>query len=416
MGSKPDPSPARAGTDRPRLRLRLFPRAETAVCSGHPWVYGDSIREQNRPGDPGELAVIYDRTDRFLAVGFYDPHSPIRVRILQRRKSAPIDAAFWRQRIEQARDLRLEQGVFGSGTTGGRWINGESDGLPGLVADRYAGTLVVKLYAPAWLHRWPEIEEGLREVLAPEFLMLRLSRNLIAPAARDWGIEEGFRGEIGEDIVVFEESGILFESAVRLGQKTGFFLDQRENRRRVEQCAMGRDCLNAFSYSGGFSLYAARGGAKSVTDLDISGYALESAERNFALNQNDPRISRVPHDRIQADAFDWLKGSPAARYDLAVLDPPSLAPRQADRESALEGYSALASGGVRVLRPGGILIAASCSSHVAASDFFTTVRAALQRSGRRWREEWTSGHAADHPVTFPEGSYLKAICAQLEPN
>jgi 23S rRNA (cytosine1962-C5)-methyltransferase len=309
----------------------------------------------------------------------------------------------------------LQNGVFAPGTTGGRWINGESDGFPGLVADRYGTTVVVKLYSPAWLARWTEIEGLLREVFNPEFLVLRLSRNLMGRAERAWGMGEGFRGDAGEEIVVFEENGLKFEAAVLHGQKTGFFLDQRENRQRAGLLAQGRACLNAFSYSGGFSLYAARGGASSVTDLDISGYALESAQRNFALNQAIPEIAPVRHELIQADAFDWLKGSPAGQFGLAVLDPPSLAPRQADRESALEGYASLAAGGIRVLGPGGILIAASCSSHVNAEEFFTTVRSALQRSGRRWREEWTSGHAADHPATFPEAHYLKAICARLEP-
>jgi len=400
--------------DLPRLRLRLFPRAEAAVVRGHPWVYGESIRDQNRSGEPGELAVIYDRRDRFLALGFYDPDSPIRVRVIQLRKPVQAGLDLWRERIRTARDLRLSAGVFATGTNGGRWINGESDAMPGLVADRYDHTVVVKVYTPGWLADWANVEQALREELQPQYLLLRLSRNLAEIAERRWGIVEGFRGEIGEDTVIFEESGLRFEAPIRFGQKTGFFLDQRENRRRVEAMAKGRDFLNAFSYSGGFSLYAARGSASSVTDLDISGHALDSAKRNFALNHDIPEIAAVRHETVQADAFDWLKGSPPGQFGLVVLDPPSLAPREANREAALEGYASLAAGGHRMLKRGGILIAASCSSHVTAEAFFETVRAVIHRSGRPHQELWRSEHAADHPATYPEGQYLKAICLQME--
>lgn len=400
---------------RARLRLRLTPRAESAVVRGHPWVYQDAVKDQNRPGQPGELAVIYDRRDRFLALGFYDPDSPIRVRVFQVRKPVQVGVDLWIERVRQARALRETCAVFASGTSGGRWINGESDGLPGLVADRYDTTLVVKLYTPGWLPILEDISSALRQELRPRFLMIRLSRNLAAIARDHWGIAEGFRGDPGEDTVIFEESGLRFEAQVRLGQKTGFFLDQRENRRRVEAMAMGRDVLNVFSYSGGFSVYAARGGARSVTDLDISAHALESAQRNLKLNVSHPAVHSARHHALQADAFEWLRDSPAAQYSLAVLDPPSLAPREANRIAALDGYARLAAGGIRVLKKGGILVSASCSSHVTGPEFFDSVRRAAQQSGRGWLESWTSGHAPDHPASFPEASYLKAICLQLDP-
>ncbi len=385
------------------------------MVRGHPWIYSESIKEQNRPGLSGELAVVYDRRNRFLAVGFYDPASPIRVRILQVRKPVQTGLELWRERIREARALRERGGVFSKGTTGGRWINGESDGMPGLVADRYDTTLVVKLYTPGWLAFWDELEAALREELQPCFLVLRLSRNLVDAASAEWGFSEGFRGAIGEETVIFEESGLGFEAQVRFGQKTGFFLDQRENRRRVESISGGLDVLNAFSYSGGFSVYAARGGARSVTDLDISSFAIESAKRNIALNAHHPAVNSAKHRWVQADAFDWLQGSPAAQFDLAVLDPPSLAPREANRGAAREGYAALAAGGIRVLRKGGMLLSASCSSHVSKEEFFETVRSVAQESGRPWQERWTSEHAPDHPANFPEARYLKAICLKLDP-
>lgn len=397
---------------RSRLRVQLFPRAETAVRRGHPWVYGESVKSQNREGDAGELAVMYDRNDRFLAVGLYDPDSPIRIRIVHCGKPATVDRKWWLERTRACLSLR-EEAVPGERTNGARMINGESEGFPGLIADLYADTLVVKLYTAAWLPRWEEMEGVLREVLKPRFLVLRLSRNIQEEAAARWDLKEGFRGEAGDEVVVFSENAIRFEAAVLHGQKTGFFLDQRDNRARVEELATGRDVLNVFSFSGGFSLYAARGGAKSVTDLDISAHALESAARNFKLNDDDARIANVPREMVRADAFKWMDEDPRM-FDLIVVDPPSLAKREKEREGAIRAYQRLNTRAIERLKPDGILVAASCSAHVAAAEFYELVREAAQRSGRRWRELWTSGHAQDHPVGFPEAEYLKALCLEFD--
>lgn len=379
---------------------------------GHPWVYGESVKSQNREGEAGELAVMYDRYDRFLAVGLYDPSSPIRVRIVHCGKPANIDRGWWLTKARGCLSLR-EDTVLSGRTNGARMINGESEGFPGLVADRYADTLVVKLYTAAWLPRWEEMEGVLREVLAPRFLVLRMSRNIQEEAAERWGLEEGFRGETGDEVVVFSENGIRFEAAVLHGQKTGFFLDQRDNRARVEALAAGRAVLNVFSFSGGFSLYAARGGAKSVTDLDISAHALESAARNFKLNEDDERIANVPREMVRADAFKWMDED-SRSYDLIVVDPPSLAKREKEREGAIRAYQRLNARAIERLRPGGILVAASCSAHVAAAEFYELVTDAALHSGRQWREHWRSGHAPDHPAGFPEAEYLKALCVEFD--
>jgi 23S rRNA (cytosine1962-C5)-methyltransferase len=264
-----------------------------------------------------------------------------------------------------------------------------------------------------WLPRWDEIEKILREVFQPQYFVLRMSRNIQAIANDQWKLEEGFLGEAGDEVVVFMEHGIRFEAAVLHGQKTGFFLDQRDNRARVESLASGCDVLNVFSFSGGFSLFAARGGARSVTDLDISAHALESAERNFQLNEDDARVSRVHRKQIQADAFEWLEAA-KDDYDLIVVDPPSLAKREKEHDGALRGYQKLNACAIARLRKGGVLIAASCSAHVSEEDFLTCVRQVANRSGRSWRELWTSNHAADHPVTFAEAKYLKAVALKFE--
>lgn len=451
------------------LRLRVTRTAESRVRAGHPWIFSESVREANRPGQSGELAVLYDRNDRFLAVGLFDPDSPIAVRILHRGKPRAIDEAWFEHTLGRAMERR--QGLFGPDTTGYRLINGESDGWPGLVLDRYGGTCVLKLYIVAWLQRLDllrsllagsstsppsgalaEAPHNLRrssarhgpsrrklifqeaegtdlptrrqqhvglashgERVLPNRLVLRLSRNIQDIAGDQFGLRDGevLDGPSVEALPVFLENGLRLEADVVHGQKTGFFLDQRENRRRVRDLAGGRRVLNAFSFSGGFSLYAARGGAVSVTDLDISVHALEGAKRNFALNTDQPGVATCKHECVQADVFDWLKRKPTRQFDLIICDPPSLARREAERAGAINAYQRLAADAIRWLAPGGVLFAASCSAHVTADEFFSAVLRAARSSGRRFEEVERTGHAADHPATFPEAEYLKGVYLRL---
>lgn len=431
---------ADAPTNPPRLRLRVTTTAESMIRGGHPWLYDASIREQNRAGQPGELAVIYDRRNKFLALGLYDPLSPIRVRVLHHGKPATADDAWWRVRLQTA--LARRDGLFDAQTTGYRCLSGESDGWPGLVLDRYDTTFVLKLYTAVWLPRVGEVVGWLRDALPtvaavcdrrsatggrsqsaateeqpPLRLVLRLSRNIQSLAEREFNLRDGqvLLGSAPDGPVVFLETGIRFEAEVIRGQKTGFFLDQRENRRRVETLAAGRDVLNAFSFSGGFSLYAARGGARSTTDLDISPHALDSARRNFALNAADPQIAACRHECAQADTFDWLAASSRPDFDLVILDPPSLAKRETERAGAIQAYRKLTELGLPRLRRGGILVAASCSAHVSTGEFFAAVLDALHSSRRPFVELARATHAPDHPATFPEAQYLKCLFARLEP-
>ncbi|MPY67778.1 23S rRNA (cytosine(2499)-C(5))-methyltransferase [Deinococcus sp. SDU3-2] len=394
---------------RPRLRLRVSAPAEAHLRAGHPWLYEGSVREQNREGEAGELAVIYDRRDRFLAIGLYDPHSPLRLRVLHTGLPVTVDEAWWAARLDAA--LHRRAALFGPDTDGYRVVNGESDGFAGAVIDRYADTLVLKLYTAAWFPHLPLLLKLLEDRFPGFRVVLRLSRN-IGELAEGVGLGDGLIvvGTEPGGPVIFRETGLKFEADVVRGQKTGFFLDQRENRRRVEGLARGRRVLNAFSFSGGFSLYAARGGAREVVSLDISAHALAGAERNFALN---PGLG-AKHETVQADVFEWLKET-RREFDLTILDPPSLARREAEREGAIRAYGKLAGDGIRRLAPGGILVSASCSAHVSAEEFFEAVRGAARHSGRRWRELRTSRHAPDHHASFPEAEYLKAIFLQLEP-
>ena len=392
-----------------RLRCRLTAAAETIVRGGHPWVFAGSIRELNRDGAAGELAVIYDRKDRFLAIGLFDPDSPLRIRVLHAGKPVQIDDGWWRTRLENT--LAKRAGILDEHTTACRLINGESDGWPGLVLDRYGDVLVLKLYTFAWRSR----VSMLVELLRASTLVLRLSRNVQAAfAAAGFRDAQILSGEPITAPVIFGESGLRFEADVLAGQKTGFFLDQRENRRAVEQLARGADVLNAFSFTGGFSLYAARGGACSVASLDISSHALAGAERNFALNREQAAVAACRHEIIQANAFDWLEANAERMFDLIVLDPPSLAKKEAEREGAIRAYGKLAANALRHLRPGGALVAASCSAHVSAEEFFSAVTQAASAIGRKFSILSTAHHAPDHPATFHEAEYLKCLSLRLD--
>jgi 23S rRNA (cytosine1962-C5)-methyltransferase len=372
--------------------------AERQVRCEHPWVFNESIKEQNRDGETGELAVIFDRSDKFLAVGLYDAQSPIRVRILHAGKPIRITPEWWQQRVQAA--FAKRRAHFDERTTGYRCINGESDGFSGMVVDRYADVLVMKLYSLVWMPRLNDLVSLLLAESGANAVVLRLSRNIHEEAARVWQRREGLIHGHCEPTVVFRENDILFGAQAIVGQKTGFYLDQRENRARVGEMAAGKDVLNVFSFSGGFSLYAARGGARSVADLDISGYALESARSNFALND---WAKGVPHECIQADAFEYLRDNTQKSYDLIVCDPPSMAKRAADVDNALRAYRALSQACAQRLRPGGLLVAASCSAHISEVDFHRAIET------QYYQVLWTAQHAVDHPATFPEANYLKAI-------
>jgi 23S rRNA (cytosine1962-C5)-methyltransferase len=400
-------------TPEAKLRLRVTAVAESVLRKGHPWLFSDSIHNLSRPGRLGELAVIYDRKDRFLAIGLYDPDSAIRVRVLHSGKARPIDQEFWKERLEAA--IRKRDGLFDWRTTGFRWINGESDGWPGLVLDRYDTTLVIKLYSAAWLPWLDRVVDAIVGRLAPETIILRLSRNIQGDVEKLFRRCDGqiLAGPSPKAPVIFLETGLRFEADVLRGQKTGFFLDQRENRRKLETFAQGRTMLNAFSFSGGFSLYAARGRARSVLDLDISAHALNAARKNFGLNQSDPAVRACLHETVQADAFDWLASNRDRKFQLVVLDPPSLAKRESERAAAINAYSRLVSLGISHLGPGGVLLACSCSAHVSEVEFFDAVRSGAGTASVKFIELDRAGQPPDHPAAFEEAKYLKAIYLQL---
>jgi 23S rRNA (cytosine1962-C5)-methyltransferase len=398
-----------------RLALRVTPAGQRALRQGHPWLFAQAITSQGGEGRPGDLAVVFDDYRRFLAIGLYDPTSPLRVRILQHGSPETIDRAWLCRRLADAAGWRAP--LAESGTTGYRLVHGENDGLPGLVIDRYATTLVLKLYTLAWVPRLAELRSALEQVCPSTCLVLRLSRQLASRPDHLYGLVDGtvLAGPPPTEPVIFCENGLNFEADVLQGQKTGFFLDQRDNRARVEQLAAGRRTLNVFAYTGGFSLYAARGGAPEVVSLDSSAPALAAAERNFAHNQHLPAVARARHSVLVADAFAALAElrQTGQRFDLVIVDPPAFAKQAREVTAGLQAYRRLTALALGVLEPGGTLVMASCSSHVSAADFFAAIHQAAVETGRPLREFDRTGHAIDHPVRFPEGAYLKCLYATV---
>ena len=409
------------------LAVRVSSAGERAIRSGHPWIFDGAIESVSYDAPSGTLAVIFDRRRRFLAVGLYDPASPIRIRILHQGSSATIDQAWLEAKLAAAAEKRLPliHGDPARPTDGFRLVYGENDGLPGLILDRYADTNVLKLYTPAWIPHLPALLPGLTQTengplatLGPtRRLVLRLNRSTQNQVDLLNGLSDGqiLFGPPLAGPVIFQENGLFFEAEPVEGQKTGFFLDQRENRAKVEelvaQGAGRRDVLNVFAYTGGFSLYAARGGASRVLSLDISAPALAAAERNFALNRADPAVAAARHEILAADAFaalDQMAGA-SRRFDMVIVDPPAFAKRQDEVERAFGAYTKLAHLALGVLRPGGTLVMASCSSRVSADDFFAAIHAAAQSAHRPLQEIARTGHPVDHPVGFAEGAYLKCL-------
>ena len=401
-----------------RIALRISPPAERALRLGHPWVFDQSITEQSHDGSPGDLAVIFDARRRFLAVGLYDPTSPIRVRILQSRQPAAIDADWFKTRLAAALRLRLPlmEQPAGRATTGYRLVHGENDGFPGLVIDRYAETLVIKLYTPAWIPHLKEFCSALAQVSPAEGLILRFSRLVLKQSEFLLGLSNGLAlsGPPLAGPILFQENGLVFEADPIFGQKTGFFLDQRENRARVERLSRDKSVLNVFAYTGGFSVYAARGGARQVVSVDISPPAMEAAMRNMAHNRQIPTVAAASHETVTEDAFDFLvrTASEKRKFDLVIIDPPMFAQNQAQTAAAISAYQRLTCLGLGVLRPGGVLVQASCSSRVEAEAFFNSIHQAARDSNRRLTEIERTGHALDHPIGFKEGAYLKCLFAR----
>jgi len=409
------------------VHVRVRSDVRSHVKRGHPWVYRRGLVRDAKDGRAGDVAVVHDEKGAQLAVGLYDPASEIAVRVLAAGKPVVVDGAFIEARIAASFARRAPivspRDDEGPLTDGLRLVFGESDGLPGLVVDRYASIAVVKLYSACWFPWLDDVVRAVRAPFAPlgapTRVVLRLARNVVderAPARTDGEALVGdalFRDEAPH---TFRENGMRFLVDPVRGQKTGFFLDQRDNRARVRARADVARVLNVFSYSGGFSLAAAFGGAREVTSVDLARPALDDAVRNFALNARDPQVARARHTTIAGDAFLVLQdlARAGARFELVVLDPPAFTRRREQLDAARESYARLAALGLAVVEKRGTLVFASCSAHVTADDLLACLHEGASRARRAVRVEEVTGHAPDHPIAFAEGAYLKCSFVDVD--
>ena len=393
-----------------RLAVRVTPDALRQIRGGSPWLYDGSITSVSHDGAPGDLAVVFDDDRKFAAIGLWDPTSPIRLKILHCGSPAQIDGQFWRTMLSTAVDRRAGLAADDE-TTAYRVVHGENDGLPGLVADRYDQTLVVKIYTAAWLPHLRDVVAAFIDLLSPVRVVLRLSRSVAG--GETFGLSDGdtIVGPAPEGPVLFRERDLTMEADVVHGQKTGHFLDQRDNRALVRSMAEGAAVLDVFASTGGFSLAAAAGGAKSVHLVDQSAPALETAKKNLAHNHRLGEVRRCQVHTTVGDAFQVLiaLAKRDEKFDIVILDPPSFASNQAAVPRALAAYARLTRLGLAVVKPGGTLIQASCSSRVTTDEFVSTVLSAAASAGVDVHETRRTGHAVDHPIGFEYGAYLKAV-------
>ena len=362
-------------------KVFLKPKKEESLLRFHPWVFSGAIQTIEGEPEEGDLVEVYGTNGRFLGIGHYQIGS-IAVRILS-FKPVTIDAAFWEERIRIAYTLRqaLElAGVENNNTY--RLVHGEGDNLPGLVIDMYAHTAVMQAHSVGMHYARHQIADALKAVLGDSLV---------------------------EDIAL--ENGLKFCVDWQKGQKTGFFVDQRENRSLLERYAKDRSVLNMFCYTGGFSFYAMRGGAKVVHSVDSSAKAISLTNKNVELNfPGDPR-----HEAYAEDAFKYLEKM-GSNYDLIILDPPAFAKHKNVLRNALQGYRKLNAIAFEKIKPGGILFTFSCSQVVSKENFRLAVFSAAAQSGRSVRILHQLTQPADHPVNIyhPEGEYLKGLVLYVE--
>jgi len=394
----------------------LKPHRDESLRSGHLWIFSGALQQPPHWIEAGGLLDVKSATGQFVARGYYNPHTDIAIRILSRDPEEAIDDAFLRRRIRSAIELRQ---VFDQSLTNAyRLVNSEGDGLPGLVVDRFADILVMQIHTAGMERLRPALIEVLMQETGAHGLLLRNE----SQARRREGLaveEPAIGAATGNDPSVplqvpIRENGVHFLVDAWQGQKTGFFLDQRDKRESLRKYASGKRVLNCFSYTGGFSVYAALTDSRThVTSVDVSAPAIELARQHFALNDLDPER----HEFLIADVFDYLEEQQQSgeQFDVVVLDPPAFAKSQSARTQALKAYRRLNTLGMQVLRPGGILLTCSCSGVVGMDDLLGVISQSAQRLARPVQLLESYTHGVDHPINLamPETAYLKTVFCRV---
>ena len=387
-------------------RVILKRGKEKPVLRGHPWVFSGAVEKIEGDVSPGEVGEVYSTEGRFLGMGHLNPHSQIILRMLTREKEE-LDREFFRERISMAAVLR-ENDVIGK-TNAYRLVNGEGDFLPGLIVDRYDRTLVVQ-FLTAGMERSKEL---LTDLLVNPFHPQSIYERSDVATRKEEGLREVSGLLYGKDVpdgIEIEEYGCRFRINVKRGQKTGFYLDQRDNRLELGGVSRGKKMLDCFCYTGAFSVHAGSGGAKEITLIDSSEEALRTAEEHFDLND----LGKIPRQFIRGDAFDILRGL-EPNYDIIILDPPSFAKKKAHLAGASRGYKDLNLQAFRLLKREGLLFTYSCSHHMSWDLFQKIVFSAAVDAGKEVQLLGRRGHPIDHPMNLchPEGEYLKGLLCRV---
>jgi 23S rRNA (cytosine1962-C5)-methyltransferase len=383
---------------------------ERSLLRYHPWIFSGAIANMSQGINEGDVVKVFDHERKFLATGHYQVGS-IAVRVLSFHEKEVIDLSFWKRRIEQAYLARVTIGLANTDDTNlYRLVHGEGDDLPGLIIDFYAGVAVVQFHSVGMYLSRDAITRALVEVMGNQLVAVYDKSETTLPFKAGLHPKNGYLHG-STDHVIALENGLKFNVDWLEGQKTGFFVDQRENRALLEKYARNKHVLNMFCYTGGFSCYAMRGGASRVHSVDASTKAIDLTKKNIELNfPGDTR-----HEAFTEDAFKFLENSRDV-YDLIVLDPPAFAKHQNVLENAIQGYKKLNRKGIEVIRPGGLIFTFSCSQVMTKELFRQTVFTAAANTGRKVKVLHQLVQPADHPISIyhPEGEYLKGLVLHVE--
>ena len=399
--------------------VHLKPHKEESLLRFHPWVFSGAIRSIELDADyphaqpqEGEIVKVLDCKGNTLGVGHYQIGS-IAVRILE-FGVGELPTDFWKKRIAAAYGVRESLGLVTKENNTYRLIHGEGDFLPGLIVDVYADTAVIQAHSVGMHYHREEIAQAIVEAVAQVDKVYYKSDDTLPHKAHIQGDRVGYLigGDKVEDKEFWaKENGLSFRIDWLRGQKTGFFIDQRDNRSLLEQYAKDKDVLNMFCYTGGFSVYALRGGAKKVHSVDVSQKAVDLVRSNVAYNFGE----NAPHEAFAEEAFEFMTKN-TNTYDLIILDPPAFAKHRDAVKNALRGYQRLNAKGIQSIRPGGILFTFSCSQAIDKDMFRLAVFSAAAQVGRKVRILHQLHQPADHPINIyhPEGEYLKGLVLQIE--
>jgi len=387
-------------------RVVLKKGKEKPLLRGHPWVFSGAVEKVEGDVSPGDIGEVYSREGHFLGIGHLNPRSQIILRLLTQKKEE-LNIDFFRERISKAAVLR-DKWLKGK-TNAYRLVNGEGDFLPGLMIDCYGGTFVLQCLT-AGMER---LKGLLTDLIVRDFRPQSVYERSDVATRREEGLSESSGLLFGKEVpdrIEIEEFGCHFRVNVKRGQKTGFYLDQRENRFSLEELSHGKRILDCFCYTGAFAIHAGLGGAKELTLIDSSEEALGIAEEHFDLN----RLKEIPHQLIRGDAFEVMRGL-ESRYDIIILDPPPFAKRKGHLTSASRGYKDLNLWAFRLLKKEGLLFTFSCSQHISWNLFQKIVFSAALDSGKKVQVLSRRGHPIDHPVNLchPEGEYLKGMICRV---